>query len=186
MSGMERPSKDTDVLDVDGLTPAAVLVPVLQDERPRRLLFTRRAPDLDAHPGQMSFPGGRAEPTDQNLTDTALRETTEEIGINSDAVEIVGQLSPITTVTGFYVEPLIGRIPDGPFHPQDDEVAEIITLPMQSFLAEDIYEQERREHPDGGEVTVHYFHVEDQTVWGATASILVQYLEQERGWEPPR
>lgn len=169
----------------EGATPAAVLVPIVDGLEPPHLLFTKRAPDLDTHPGQMSFPGGRVEDGDATLRETALRETQEELGIDRALVEIVGQLEPISTVTGFHVEPLIGRIPAGPYTPNPAEVAEVITLPESAFIEFDSYEQERREHPDRGEMAVHYFHIGAYTVWGATASILIQYLERETGWEPP-
>lgn len=181
---MSRDVPRTDQQVPEGYTPAAVLVPLVSAEL-RQLLFTKRAPDLDAHPGQISFPGGRFETPDETLSTTALRETHEEIGIDPTAVELVGRLEPITTVTGFYVEPLIGEIPSGPFTPDRSEVSEVLTLPIDAFLREDAYEQERRTHPEHGEVTVHYFHIEGHTVWGATASILVQYLEREHGWSPP-
>lgn len=180
-------SLETDPRDDDGdeLVPAAVVVPEIPANESTQLLFTRRAPDLDTHPGQMSFPGGRKDPGDDTLLDTALRETREEVGIDPTAVEIVGRLDPITTVTGFYVEPYIGRIPDGPFTPQRSEVAEVVSLSIDSFLDERSYEQERRTHPVHGTVAVHYFYVDGYTVWGATGSLLVQYLERTAGWSPP-
>ncbi len=171
--------------DADELIPAAVIVPIITERDGRRLLFTRRAPDLDTHPGQMSFPGGRKESVDATLRDTALRETEEEIGVGRSEVDIDGRLEPIQTVTGFHVEPFIGQIPAGPFTPQQAEVAEVVTFPVDAFLVPSVYEQERREHPVHGTVIVHYFHLDEYTVWGATARILVQYLELTADWTPP-
>lgn len=166
-------------------TPAAVLIPVIRVREPPQLLFTRRNPDLDTHPGQMSFPGGRTEPHDRDLLETALREAEEEIGLDPSRVELHGRLDPIRTVTGFEVTPFVGEIPPGPYRPEPAEVAEIVTVDVAAFLEADNYEAERREHPDRGPITVHYFRVDGYTVWGATARILVQLLRVTHGWKPP-
>lgn len=166
-------------------TPAAVLIPVLADHDPTELLFTRRAPDLDTHPGQMSFPGGRMESTDADLYETALRETFEEIGLDPTEIDVHGRLDPIVTVTGFEVTPVVGEIPIREFEPNPTEVDEIITVPIPTLLDERNYVAERRDHPERGAIVVHYFNVGENTVWGATARILVQLLELTHGWEPP-
>lgn len=166
-------------------TPAAVLIPLITDSNERTLLFTRRAPDLDDHPGQISFPGGRQEPRDTDLTETALREAEEEIGLDPQQCVLHGTLDPITTVTGFEVLPFVGEIPHGPFRPNPREVAEILTVPVEELLAEQNYEASTRGHPERGEILVHYFHVDGTTIWGATARILVQLLDLTYGWQPP-
>ncbi|MFW6448508.1 MAG: NUDIX hydrolase [Halobacteriota archaeon] len=170
---------------VGGYTEAAVLIPVLLDDRSASLLFTRRNPDLDTHPGQMSFPGGRAEARDPNLLGTALREAEEEIDLNPDDTEVHGRLDPIRTVTGFEVVPFVAEIPPGPFRPNPAEVAEIVTVEVPDLLDPGNYEAEHRVHPEHGPLTVHYFHVDGYTVWGATARILVQLLRLTHGWAPP-
>lgn len=166
-------------------TPAAVLIPIVERSDHRSLLFTRRSPDLNDHPGQISFPGGRSEDHDDDLIDTAFREAEEEIGLDRTACTLHGPLDPITTVTGFEVTPFVGEIPPGPYRPNPAEVAEIITIPVGGLLEDNAYEASVREHPTFGETTVHHFHVEGNTIWGATARILVQLLELTHGWEPP-
>lgn len=166
-------------------TPAAVLIPILEHADRRSLLLTRRSAELDDHPGQISFPGGRSEDHDADLIDTALREAEEEIGLERTACTLHGPLDPITTVTGFEVTPFVGEIPPGPYRPNPAEVAEIITVPVVRLLEDDAYEVTVRDHPTFGETTVHHFHVEGNTIWGATARILVQLLELTHGWEPP-
>lgn len=166
-------------------TPAAVLIPLIIDANERMLLFTRRAPDLDDHPGQISFPGGRQEAGDTDLVDTALREAHEEIGLEPSRCTLHGSLDPIITVTGFEVIPFLGEVPNGPYERNPSEVAEILSVPVEALLDERNYEAAIREHPNNGETTVHYFTVDGTTIWGATARILVQLLELTYGWQPP-
>lgn len=164
---------------------AAVLVPVLDRDGVAHLLFTKRADHLGEHPGQMSFPGGGREPSDRSLWATALREADEEIGLRADEVERVGRLDDIGTVSGYAVSPFVVRVPDREYVPDDREVAEIAVLPVPGLIDLENYEAERRDHPTYGEVRIHFFHVDGYTVWGATASILVQLLELTTDWRPP-
>ncbi|MFP9191937.1 NUDIX hydrolase [Natronosalvus vescus] len=156
---------------------AAVLAPVIDRSGEDHLLFTRRADHLGEHPGQMSFPGGGAEPHDGSILETALREANEEIGLTPESADVVGQLDDIRTVTEYAVTPFVGRIPDRTYDPDEREVAEIVLLPVSALLDPDNYEYEHREHPYYGEIVIHYFHVGEHTVWGATGRILVQLLE---------
>lgn len=165
---------------------SAVLVPVITRGDGAHLLFTKRADDLGEHPGQMSFPGGGREPQDTDLCATALREATEEIGLRQEEPTVVGRLDDIRTVTRYSVRPFVARIPDREYHPNEHEVAEIAVLAVSDLLKETNYESERRDHPHYGEIRLHYFHVGEYTVWGATARILVQLLELTTDWEPPQ
>lgn len=164
---------------------AAVLVPVLERTGEPYLLFTKRADHLGEHPGQMSFPGGGREPSDETLFDTAVREAHEEIGLRSDELELVGRLDDIRTTTRYAVTPFVSRVPDRSYTPDDREVAEIATLAVADLTDRENYESEWREHPTYGESRIHFFHVDGYTVWGATANILVQFLELATGWRPP-
>ncbi len=163
---------------------AGVVVPVVDGERPR-LLFTERADHLSEHPGQMSFPGGGAEPEDADIRATALREADEEVGLRAEEVDVVGQLDDIRTITEYAVTPFVARIPDRTYVPGDDEVATVVTLAVEDLTDPDNYEYERRTHPHYGEILVHYFHVGDHTVWGATGRIVVQFLELATEWRAP-
>jgi 8-oxo-dGTP pyrophosphatase MutT (NUDIX family) len=164
---------------------AAVVVPLLERGGDPHVLFTKRADDLQDHPGQMSFPGGGHEPEDADLEATALREADEEIGLRPEEAEIVGRLDDISTVTRYSVRPFVSRIPDREYHPGDYEVAEIAVLPISELTDRTNYESERRDHPYYGDIRLHFFTVGDYTVWGATARILVQFLELATDWQVP-
>lgn len=168
---------------------AAVLAPVIVRDPDgtgdHHLLFTKRAEHLGEHPGQMSFPGGGREPSDADLRATAVREAHEEIGLDPDSVEIVGQLDDIRTITDYSVTPYVARVPDATYHPDEREVAEIAVLPVSGLIDPANYESERRVHHEYGEATIHFFHVNGYTVWGATARIVVQLLELTTDWRAP-
>ncbi|MFB6302238.1 MAG: CoA pyrophosphatase [Haloferacaceae archaeon] len=164
---------------------AAVLAPVVDRDGADHLLFTKRADHLGEHPGQMSFPGGGREPSDADLTATALREADEEIGLRPSEAEIVGRLDDVRTVSEYAVRPFVGRVPDRAYDPDLREVAEIAVLPVAALVDLENYESERRDHPHYGDIRLHFFHVGGYTVWGATARMLVQLLKLATDWRPP-
>lgn len=164
---------------------AAVVVPVVSRADGESILFTKRADHLPDHPGQMSFPGGGYEPEDDDLLQTALREANEEIGLDPMAVNVVGRLDDIRTITRYSVRPFVARIPDRTYQPSDEEVAEVVTLPVSELIDLENYESEQRDHPHYGEIRLHFFYVDGYTVWGATARMLVQLLELATDWDVP-
>src|SRR5512138_1389868 len=97
-------------VELDGFARAAVLVPIVDavDCVEPELLFIVRKSDLARHPGQIAFPGGRAEPSDRDLAHTALRETHEELGISPDRIEVLGLLDDVPTPTQFVITPVVG------------------------------------------------------------------------------
>ncbi len=169
----------------DQAREAAVLVPVVERADELWLLFTKRADSLGEHAGQMSFPGGGREQFDADRQQTALREANEEIGLDPTAVQVVGCLDDIRTVTQYAVTPYVSLIPDQPYTPDEREVAEIVVLPVRALCRPDNFETARREHPYYGELDIPYFHVDGYTVWGATGRIVVQFLELVTDWSPP-
>jgi len=145
------------------------------------LVLTRRRDDLNSHAGQISFPGGRREP-DEPLSLTALRETKEEVGIPETAVSILGELSQIYIPPSDYeVHPFVGWHENGrpQFLPETDEVAEILEVPLSHLLDPD----NRREEPwdfRGHQVTIPFYDVKGNKVWGATAIMLSEFIERLR------
>lgn len=165
-------------LDVHGRTDAAVLVPLYLDERGRaHAVFTKRRDDLRRHPGEISFPGGRQDDTDADLTHTALREAHEEIGLEPEAVEVVGALQPTPTIaTNYSVYPFVGLIEPGlEWTLSAREVDRVLELSLDDLR--DGYRRERllrRGIPFRTDVYV----VDDNLIWGATARILGDLLQR--------
>ncbi|MFB6093279.1 MAG: CoA pyrophosphatase [Haloquadratum sp.] len=164
---------------------AAVLAPVLDRDGEAHVLFTKRADHLGEHAGQMSFPGGSHEPVDADLRATALREAKEEIGLSASEADVVGRLDDIRTVTGYAVRPFVATVPDRSYEPDESEVAEVVALAVADLTDPENYESERRDHPSYGARRLHFFHVGDYTVWGATGVMLVQLLELTTDWTMP-
>ncbi|AUV81031.1 coenzyme A pyrophosphatase [Salinigranum rubrum] len=164
---------------------AAVVAPAVDCDGEDHLLFTKRADHLGEHAGQMSFPGGGREPSDESLEATALREAHEEIGLRPEEVELFGRLDDIETVTDYSVRPFVARIPDREYTPDEREVAEIAVLSVADLTDRANYESEQRDHPHYGEIRIHFFHVDGYTVWGATGRMLVQLLELTTDWRMP-
>jgi 8-oxo-dGTP pyrophosphatase MutT (NUDIX family) len=164
---------------------ASVLAPVVDRGGEPSLLFIKRAEHLGSHPGQMAFPGGGHEPFDPDLVDTARREAWEEIGLHESEPSIVGRLDDTTTTSGYAIRPFVAEVPDRVYEPDENEVAEIATLPVTDLTDPTNYESERRTFTDREEHRIHYFHVGDYTVWGATGRMLVQLLELTTDWRAP-
>lgn len=165
-------------LDVHGRDDAAVLVPLYLAEDGRlHLVFTKRRDDLRRHPGEISFPGGRQDATDPDLTFTALREAHEEIGLEPGGVEVIGALQPTPTIaTNYAVYPFVGLIERGHVWTLSArEVAEVLELSLDDLRAG--YRRERllrRGIPFRTDVYV----VDDNLIWGATARILGDLLQR--------
>lgn len=129
---VDRPPADASVL-VPLVVAHSELVGAAQ--RPLSVLFTQRTEHLSDHPGQVAFPGGRAEPTDADAVHTALREAEEEIGLPSDAVEVLGCLPLYVTGTGFHVTPVVGVIHSLPaLRPDPREVADVFQVPLDFLM----------------------------------------------------
>lgn len=141
------------------------------------VLLTRRSWNLRAHRGEVSFPGGRSEPQDEDLVATALRETHEEVGIAPAAVDVIGQLDPLSTVSSrSFIAPFVGLLPGVPDVVADPrEVEEVRHVALAELMSDEVYREEiwRR---DGLERSLYFFELHGDTVWGATASMLRDLL----------
>jgi 8-oxo-dGTP pyrophosphatase MutT (NUDIX family) len=154
-------------------TVAAVLIPLISHPQGLTVLFTQRTTHLRSHSGQVSFPGGRAEPGDASAELTALREAEEEIGLRPASVEVLARLPDYRTRTGYRVTPVIGLLtPPVAFTPDPHEVAEIFEVPLD-FLLDERNRQRRTREFQGQQVGYYVFEYGQKVIWGATAGMLV-------------
>lgn len=158
--------------------PAAVLVPLFEEAGEARVVLTRRSSQLRSHTGEVSFPGGRLEEDEAPLA-AALREASEEIGIDPAHVEIVGQLAPLATLSrGSFIAPFVGVLATRPvLRPNPHEVEHAFDVALVDLLGDEVYREERWDTPFGDDWSVHFFHLAEDVVWGATARILYELLE---------
>ena len=157
---------------------AAVLVPLFVRDGALRIVLTRRTETVEHHRGQISFPGGAEEETDESAFATAVRETEEELGIPAADIRLLGSLSPLATVSDFFVEPFVGAIPyPHVLRPAEAEIAEVIDAPIAALMDPKILE--RRLLPGREEPTL-FFHYGKHVIWGATARMLKELLDALR------
>ncbi len=152
---------------------AAVLVPLVDREDGLTVLLTQRATHLKNHAGQISFPGGRIEGSDEGPLAAALRETEEEIGLSRQHVTFAGYLEPHLVLTGFWVTPVVGFVQPG-FALQLDrrEVDSTFEVPLAHIL--DAHNHKSRERMLGtAKVLVYDIPYREHHIWGATAGMLM-------------
>jgi 8-oxo-dGTP pyrophosphatase MutT (NUDIX family) len=161
----------------DRLAAAAVLVPIVLHHEGPTLLLTVRASHLRSHAGQISFPGGRVEPSDVDLAAAALRETQEEIGIAAASIEPVGFLSDQLVRTGYRITPLVALLEPGfTLTPDSTEVAEVFELPLSFAFSAGNY-RSRPGRARGLEFEIWELPFGERNIWGATAGILANLRE---------
>ena len=138
--------------------------------------LTVRASGLRRHPGQISLPGGAADPGEA-LADTALREAQEEIGVEPGAVRVVGELTPVhVLVSGFTLHPIIGVTDTRPsFRPAAHEVEQILEVSMDDLRDASNIRRGTRTR-EGVAIEYPYFDLLGHQVWGATAMILGEFI----------
>lgn len=154
------------------LRPAGVLVAISLVEDEPRIILTKRSSALKHHPGQIAFPGGKLDEGDADVTDAALREAWEEIGLPRDLPDVVGQLPSHETVTSFQVTPVVALLHDRfEIRPEAGEVAEAFSVPLAHLLDTTNYIVESRSWRG---TRRHYYTVPfgPYYIWGATARML--------------
>src|SRR5580704_734675 len=159
----------------DGQTQAAVLVPIYLTGAEPHVVLTRRRADLRHHAGEISFPGGRQDPADLTLADTALREAEEEIGLPRADVRLAGTLPPTSTfLTKYTIHPFVGAIePERAWAVSPREVDEVLELPLRALrAARGTAEVTRR----GFTFQTDAYELAGHLIWGATARILDDLL----------
>jgi 8-oxo-dGTP pyrophosphatase MutT (NUDIX family) len=157
----------------EGTTAAAVLIPIVAQPSELTVLFTQRTQHLKSHSGQVSFPGGRAEPGDAGVEVTALREAEEEIGLARERVELIARLPEYHTRTGFRVTPVVGVVtPPLELAPDPREVESVFEVPL-AFLLDERNRSRRTREFEGRTVGFYVYQYRDRVIWGATAGMLV-------------
>ena len=158
---------------------AAVLLPLYGWPDEPGLVFTERRSDLRRHAGEISFPGGRRDPGDVDLSATALREAQEEIGLDPAAVELGEELPTTSTfVTGYRIHPFVGRIPhpkELSLEPHPAEVENVLTFSLDLLRK---HYAIRRLVRRGVPIHTPTYEIEGQLIWGATARILGDLLDR--------
>ncbi|MGB1262975.1 MAG: CoA pyrophosphatase [Cognaticolwellia sp.] len=156
----------------DKLKNAAVLIAIVNNNNRLEVLLTKRASHLTHHAGQISFPGGKVEPDDHDITATALRETQEEIGLAPAFIEVLGQLKPYQTISGYEITPIVALVSNNEHYQIDEnEVAEVFQVPLNHFLQRQDHVQIPVFHR-GKQHKVHFMPYQQYNIWGATAAML--------------
>jgi len=149
---------------------ASILVVIYGDDP--IVVMTEKPKDMKFHAGEISFPGGKLDPDDSDLLETALRETNEEIGLTISRDQVIGQLDPVITLnSGFLILPFIAIVDKIPPLSANAEVEKIFHIPLESFLKTEAKDPD----PSHNQIQEMYtFEYENQIVWGASARILKQ------------
>ena len=169
------PAPQPPPFEMPGSRPAAVLVPLFERHGEAHVILTRRPDTMPTHQGEVSFPGGGLrDGVDATLLDAARREAEEEIGLPRDAVEIVAELDTLATVgSRFTITPFVGLVDVLPrLVPHPGEVVKILEVPLSELLDPDAFHEEYWGSPEA----ISFFELPGETVWGATARVLVAFL----------
>ena len=164
-------------VDDPSLTPAGIMVLIFSKDGGYCVLLQKRSSKVDSHKGEISFPGGKMDSGDKTLLDTALRETHEEMGVAPQDVEVLGALDETATTTGFCTSPFAGIIPHPyEFNPQEEEVAEVLEVPVSSLL--DSANRRDDIRIAGGDLEhAPAFAYDGHIIFGATARVLDRFLQ---------
>lgn len=155
---------------------SAVLIALWEDVDGTEVLLTKRSWEMRNHKGEISFPGGRLDPGESPV-EAAVREAHEEVGLDPSHVEIVGELDHISTVVSkSFIVPIVARLDRRPdVSPMTGEVQRVLHVPLRELYRADTYRQEIWWRPPV-EWPIHFFELDDETIWGATGRMLVQLL----------
>lgn len=161
--------------------PSAVLVTLHPGIDGVEVVLTKRASHLKNHRGEISFPGGRVEP-DESVPEAALREAVEEVSMPSHDVKLVGELDHIlTVVSSSYIVPVVGTLDYRPsLVASENEVDRIMHVPLHDLVRHDTFREEHWTTPYG-KMNVFMYHLDDETIWGATARVLTQIIRLSVG-----
>ncbi|MCL1833617.1 MAG: CoA pyrophosphatase [Leptospirales bacterium] len=154
---------------------AAVLIIFMEKENAPYVLLTLRTDRVSTHKGQVSFPGGGFDSSDNSMLDTALRETMEEVGIDPGEIEIIGEFDEYISIMGFHVYTFVGALNSAQkYNPSKDEIDLIFEAPFSIFYNEEYTKCEKVNY-SGRDYDVYYYDYNNITIWGLTARILTDF-----------
>ena len=160
------------------LRDAAVLIPVVDRGDEASVILTKRTEKLRSHSGQISFPGGRLDPTDPTPEYAALRETEEEIGLSSDFIEVIGRMPDYVSGSGFRIAPVLSVVkPDFMLTINEDEVDDAFEVPLSFLMDPANHNRESRLWQDK-ERFFYTMPFGDRYIWGITAGIIRTLYER--------
>ena len=155
-------------------TPSAVLVVLHLMAEQWHVLLTKRSENLTSHPGQISFPGGRVESSDDNLMATAKREAAEEVGLCESLIDVFAELTPVTTLTGYSIHPYVAAIEELPeLTLQTAEVDSAFHVPLAWLIDSDNISTVER-NINGLNIKTFRLDWESHVIWGATAMMIAE------------
>ena len=164
-------------INIDNVGRAAVLIPIWKEDESLSFLLTLWTKKVQTHKGQISFPGGMRNSTEEPLVQTALRETQEEIGISDNQIRILGQFDEYLSTTKLIVTPFVGRIePPLVIQKNPEEVEEVIKVPFSLFQKPELLRTEIRQRLNE-RVKVYHYDFQGLDVWGLTAQIIRDFLK---------
>jgi peroxisomal coenzyme A diphosphatase NUDT7 len=190
-------NRESTILGISEFSKYAVLLPLIEKDDGLHILFEVRAYNLRRQPGEICFPGGKIDPEDQNEMHTALRETSEELGIGLNHITNVAPLDYLVNSFGMILYPYMGII-ETPhlIKPNESEVAEVFTVPIKFFydVKPEVFKLNLTPNPEpgfpfdliiGGEnynwqtrhIDEYFYKYEDKVIWGMTARILSHFIE---------
>jgi len=165
-------------LDSDGLRRSAVKILLMEKNGQPHVLLTKRTEKVSTHKGQISFPGGGYDETDDSILDTAYRETFEEVGIPEENIDFIGQFDDYVSIFGHHVSCFIGSVPyPVEYRFSRDEIDDYIEAPLKLF-ADLKYDRIETYNHEGKDVAVYYYYFEGYEIWGLTARILTDFARK--------
>ncbi len=170
--------REKKLIQDNNLVKAAVLVPIYLKKGEYYILLIKRTTHVKYHKGQIAFPGGAFDTADKDLRETALRESAEEIGLQAEDIEILGELDDVRTMgSGYAVSPFVAFFTwPYPFKINANEIDDLIEVPIPALLDPKSL-QEETYTMDGQVLRGYFYQYRGQVIWGATARILNQLLE---------
>lgn len=160
----------------EGARASAVLVPIFDGANGPEVVLTRRSKFLTSHKGEVSFPGGRVD-EGETFVEAAIREAYEEINLDPAHVQIIGELSALSTyVSNSHIVPVLAYLQSPPsMVAVNDEVDRVFSVALSDLVRDDTYVEEHWGTPPN-QYQIHFFHLDDETIWGATGKMLHQLI----------